>query len=135
MKNYSMEQIRNVVLLGHGGCGKTTMAEAMLYVTGQIKRQGKVDDGNTVGDYDPEEIRRKVSINTSIIPVEWKDTKINILDTLGYFDFVGEVSRQCKGGFCHHSCVCQIRCRSRNRKLGNMHGTKSPQNDFCQWYG
>ncbi|MBZ4667222.1 MAG: translation elongation factor 2, partial [Defluviitaleaceae bacterium] len=91
MKTYTMDQIRNVVLLGHGGCGKTTIAEAMLYVTGQIKRQGKVDEGNTVSDYDPEEIRRKFSINTSIIPVEWKDAKINILDTPGYFDFVGEV--------------------------------------------
>jgi elongation factor G len=93
MKTYTMDQIRNVVLLGHGGCGKTTIAEAMLYVTGQIKRQGKVDEGNTVSDYDPEEIRRKFSINTSIIPVEWKDAKINILDTPGYFDFVGEVKQ------------------------------------------
>ncbi|HOQ17074.1 MAG TPA: elongation factor G [Defluviitaleaceae bacterium] len=93
MKNYSMNQIRNVVLLGHGGCGKTTISEAMLYVSGQVKRQGKVDDGNTVSDYDPEEVKRKVSINTSIIPIEWKDHKINILDTPGYFDFVGEVKQ------------------------------------------
>ena len=90
MKNYSMNQIRNVVLLGHGGCGKTTISEAMLYVSGQVKRQGKVDDGNTVSDYDPEEVKRKVSINTSIIPIEWKDHKINILDTPGYFDFSSE---------------------------------------------
>lgn len=93
MKNYSMNQIRNVVLLGHGGCGKTTISEAMLYVAGQVKRQGKVDEGNTVSDYDSEEIRRKVSISTSIVPIEFKDHKINILDTPGYFDFVGEVKQ------------------------------------------
>ncbi|WP_058486241.1 elongation factor G [Defluviitalea phaphyphila] len=93
MKNYNMNQIRNTILLGHGGCGKTTISEAMLYVAGQIKRQGKVEEGNTVSDYDSEEIRRKVSINTSIIPIEWKGYKINILDTPGYFDFVGEVKQ------------------------------------------
>ena len=91
MKSYTANEVRNVVLLGHSGCGKTTVTESALYHSGAIKRQGSVDLGNTVSDYDPEEIRRKVSVSTSIIPIEWKDTKINLLDTPGYFDFVGEV--------------------------------------------
>ncbi len=91
MKNYSANVIRNVVVLGHSGCGKTSIVEAALNVAQVTTRLGKVDDGNTVSDYDPEEIKRKVSISTSIIPVEWMDNKINFLDTPGYFDFVGEV--------------------------------------------
>ena len=90
MKNYTAEKVRNVVLLGHSGSGKTTYAEAALFYSGATKRFGKVDEGNTVGDYEAEEIRRKVSINTSVLPVEWQDTKINFLDTPGYFDFISE---------------------------------------------
>lgn len=90
MKNYTADKIRNVVLLGHSGSGKTTYAEAALFYSGATKRFGKVDEGNTVSDYEAEEIRRKVSINTAILPVEWQDTKINFLDTPGYFDFVAE---------------------------------------------
>ena len=91
MKNYASKRVRNVVLLGHSGSGKTTYSEAALYYSGATKRFGKVEDGNTVSDYEAEEIRRKVSINTSVIPVEWQDTKINFLDTPGYFDFAAEV--------------------------------------------
>ena len=91
MKNYASNRVRNVVLLGHSGSGKTTYSEAALYYSGATKRFGKVEDGNTVSDYEAEEIRRKVSINTSEIPVEWQDTKINFLDTPGYFDFAAEV--------------------------------------------
>lgn len=91
MKNYASNRVRNVVLLGHSGSGKTTYSEAALYYSGATKRFGKVEDGNTVSDYEAEEIRRKVSINTSAIPVEWQDTKINFLDTPGYFDFAAEV--------------------------------------------
>ncbi len=94
MKKYKVEQIRNVVLLGHGGCGKTMLAEAMLFSAKAIERFGKVDDGTSTMDHDPEEIKRKISIGTSIAPLEYRDTKINILDTPGFFDFVGEV----KGG-------------------------------------
>ncbi len=90
MKNYAANRVRNVVLLGHSGSGKTTYTEAALYYSGATKRFGKVEDGNTVSDYEAEEIRRKVSVNTSVIPVEWQDTKINFLDTPGYFDFVSE---------------------------------------------
>ncbi|MGI6118181.1 MAG: elongation factor G [Bilifractor sp.] len=90
MKVYRTDKIRNVVLLGHGGAGKTTLAEAMAYLSGITNRLGKVADGNTVSDYDKEEIKRKFSISTSVIPIEWNDCKINILDTPGFFDFVGE---------------------------------------------
>lgn len=93
MKDYSAEKIRNICLMSHGGSGKTTLAEAMLYNTGVLDRFGRVADGTTTTDYDPEEIKRKVSINTAIAPCEWKDFKINILDTPGYFDFVGEVKQ------------------------------------------
>lgn len=90
MKNYTADKVRNVVLLGHSGSGKTTYAEAALFYSGATKRFGKVDEGNTVSDYEAEEIRRKVSINTSVLPVEWQGTKINFLDTPGYFDFISE---------------------------------------------
>ncbi len=91
MKNYSASEIRNVVVLGHSGCGKTSIVEAALNIAGVTSRLGKVTDGNTVSDYDQEETKRHVSINTSVIPVEWLDSKINFLDTPGYFDYVGEV--------------------------------------------
>ena len=92
MKGYTSETIRNVALLGHGGCGKTTFLEAALYATGVINRMGRVEDGNTVSDYDKMEIERGYSINTSVVPIEWKNSKINFIDTPGYFDFVGEVN-------------------------------------------
>ncbi|MBQ7432995.1 MAG: elongation factor G [Lachnospiraceae bacterium] len=91
MKVYGTEQIRNVVLLGHGGSGKTTLAEAFAYVAGITSRTGRVEDGNTISDYDKEEIRRGFSISASVIPVEYDDIKINLIDTPGYFDFTGEV--------------------------------------------
>lgn len=91
METYKYEKIRNVALLGHGGCGKTTLVEAMAYTTGITKRQGKVEEGSTISDFDKEEIKRLFSISTSVVPIIWEDTKINILDTPGYFDFVGEV--------------------------------------------
>ena len=93
MKDYGSEKIRNVCLLAHGGAGKTTLAEAMLFNTGALDRFGKVVDGTTTTDYDPEEIKRKVSISTALAPCEWKDHKINVIDTPGYFDFVGEVKQ------------------------------------------
>jgi len=89
--SYSVQNIRNICLLGHGGNGKTSLAESMLYQTGALDRMGKVTDGNTVSDYDPEETRRQFSISTSVIPVEYKGCKINVLDAPGYFDFSGEV--------------------------------------------
>ena len=91
MNIYTTDKIRNVVLLGHGGSGKTSLAEAFGYLSGITSRMGKVDDGNTLSDYSKEEQRRHFSISTSVIPIEWEGYKINIIDTPGYFDFVGEV--------------------------------------------
>lgn len=92
MKGYTSETIRNVALVGHGGCGKTTFLESVLKETGAIDRMGKVDEGNTVSDYDKMEKEKGYSINTSVVPVIWKENKINFIDTPGYFDFVGEVN-------------------------------------------
>ena len=89
--SYSAQNIRNICLLGHGGNGKTSLAESMLYLTGGTERLGKTPDGNTTCDYDPEETRRQISIGTAVAPVEYNGCKINVLDTPGYFDFVGEV--------------------------------------------
>ncbi len=91
MKVYRTDEIRNVVLLGHGGSGKTSLVEAMAYVSGATNRMGKVADKNTISDFDKEEQKREFSISTSLVPIEWEKAKINILDTPGYFDFVGEV--------------------------------------------
>ena len=90
MKTYKTDQIRNVALIGHSGSGKTTLTEAALFVAGVTNRQGRVEDGNTISDFGKEEIARKVSIGTTAIPIEWNNIKINIMDTPGYFDFVGE---------------------------------------------
>lgn len=91
MKEYSTESIRNVVLTSHSGAGKTMLAEAFLHFTGATTRMGKIEDGTTVSDFDEEEIRRGISLSTAVIPVEYKNVKINLLDTPGYTDFVGEV--------------------------------------------
>lgn len=91
MNVYTTDKIRNVVLLGHGSCGKTTLAEAMAYLAGLTSRMGRVEDKNTISDFDKEEQKRGISISTTTIPMEWEGCKINLLDTPGFFDFVGEV--------------------------------------------
>lgn len=91
MKSYPTENIRNIVLVGHGGSGKTTLAEALLYLSGAVNRLGKTTEGNTVTDFDEEEIRKGISIQTALAPIEWGGCKINILDAPGYADFVGEM--------------------------------------------
>ncbi len=91
MKVYQSDKIRNLSLIGHSGSGKTTLTEAILFLTGVTKRQGRIEDGNTVSDFGKEEITRKVSIGTAVIPAEWNDIKYNFLDTPGYFDFAGEM--------------------------------------------
>jgi elongation factor G len=91
MKEYETKQLRNVVLLGHGSAGKTSLAEAMLFASGAVNRMGEVEAGTTVADFDEEEMRRHISLNLALVPVEWGGCKINVLDTPGYTDFVGEV--------------------------------------------
>jgi len=91
MKVYTAEHIRNVALISHVGAGKTSLVDAALYDSGAVTRQGKVDEGNSVADYDPDELKRSMTLNAKVLPVEWKNTKINFIDTPGYADFVGEV--------------------------------------------
>ena len=92
MKVYNAKNIRNIAVAGHGGRGKTTLSEAMLFLAKATERLGRVADGNSVMDYDAEEKRRKTSVSTAVAPLEWKDIKINIMDTPGLFDFAGGIS-------------------------------------------
>jgi len=91
MKQYALEQIRNVALAGHGGSGKTTLAEHLLYIAGHIDRAGSIEAGNTTSDFDPEEQRRKISLSATLLPIEWEGHKINLIDTPGFPDFIGEL--------------------------------------------
>ena len=91
MQNYSTSDIRNIVLLGHNGDGKTTLAERLLFRSGALSRMGKIEDGTTASDFEPEEERRGGSVNLSVLPVEWAGKKLNVLDTPGYMDFLGEM--------------------------------------------
>ncbi len=90
MTDYKATDIRNIALVAHGGTGKTSLVEAMSFDAGLVNRLGRVDDGSTVSDFDPDEIKRKISVNLSLVPLEWNGTKINVIDTPGYADFVGE---------------------------------------------
>jgi len=101
MKQFQPQAIRNVVLMSHSGAGKTSLAESMLFTTGAISRLGKVDAGSTTSDYDPDEVKRQISINLTLLPCQWRETKINLIDTPGYSDFAGEVGaavRVCESG-------------------------------------
>src|SRR5438132_3359045 len=91
MKVYTAEHIRNVALISHVGTGKTSLVDAALYDTGAVTRQGKVDDGSSIADHDPDELKRSMTLNVKVLPVEWRNTKINFIDTPGYADFMGEV--------------------------------------------
>ncbi len=91
MKVYRAEQIHNVALISHVGAGKTSLVDAALYDSGAVTRQGKVDEGSSISDFDPDELKRRMSLNAKVLPVEWKNSKINLIDTPGYADFVGEV--------------------------------------------
>lgn len=108
MKRYETGQLRNVGLIGHGGCGKTTLTEAMVYAVGATTRMGRIEEGNTLSDHDPEETKRQISVNTSVIPCEWRGTKINIVDTPGYADFVGEVVGALRAVDCVLTVVCSV---------------------------
>ena len=91
MKEYTTESIRNIALVSHSSAGKTMLAEAFLHFTGATTRLGRIEDGTTVSDFEEEEIRRGISLSTSVLPIEYKGCKINVLDTPGYTDFIGEV--------------------------------------------
>src|SRR4030042_1041006 len=91
MEKYEMEKIRNVALFGHGDSGKTSLAEAMLFNAGEIKRMGRVDEGNTISDFDPDEQKRGISVSSTPLAFEWKGCKVNLIDTPGFADFIGEV--------------------------------------------
>ena len=95
MAKFGTDQIHNVALLGHGGSGKTTLAEALAFRTGATNRMGRVEDGSTISDWDAEEQRRGISINLSVVPIETDDARINLIDTPGYVDFVGRSSVRC----------------------------------------
>ncbi len=125
METYKYEKIRNVAVLGHGGCGKTTLVEAMAYTTGITNRQGKIEEGNTISDYDKEEVKRLFSISTTVVPIIWEDTKINLIDTPGYFDFVGEVEEAL------HACDAAVIVVS--AKAGVEIGTMKAW-DYCEKY-
>ena len=126
MDVFRTDRIRNVVLLGHGGAGKTTLAEAMAYLSGMTNRLGRVEDGNTVSDYDKEEIKRHFSISTTLIPVPWDKVKINVLDTPGYFDFVGEVEEAVSAA---DAAIIVV-----SGKAGVQVGTQKAWN-LCEKYG
>ena len=90
MKVFTTDKIRNVVLLGHGGSGKTSLVEAIAFLAGKTTRMGTVEAGNTLSDFEKEEIKRRNSLKTTIIPIEWEDHKINLMDTPGFHDYIGE---------------------------------------------
>ena len=117
MKDFKTEDIRNVALVGHGSTGKTSLAEAMLFSSGAIGRLGSVEDGTTVSDFDPDENKRKISINLSLLPCEWKGKKLNIIDTPGYADFVGEM----KTGLRAADAAIVVVCAASGVEVGTEH--------------
>lgn len=125
MNIYTTDKIRNIVLLGHGGSGKTSLAEAMAYLSGITSRMGKVEDGNTVSDFGKEEQKRKISISSSVIPIEWGGYKINVIDSPGFFDFAGEVEEAISAA---GAAVIVV-----NGKSGVEVGTKKAW-DLCEKY-
>ncbi len=125
MNVYTTDKIRNVAILGNGSCGKTTLVEAMAYLSGITSRMGTIQDGNTISDYDPEEVKRTFSINTSLVPIEWEGTKINLLDTPGYPGFVGEVDEAVSAA---DAAIIVV-----NGKSGVEAGTKKAW-DLCEKY-
>src|SRR3972149_2701050 len=97
MEQHGLENIRNLALLSHAGAGKTSLAEAILFTTATVNRLGKVDEGTTTSDYDPIEVKRRISITLSVLPCQWQQTKVYLLDTPGYSDFIAEVKGAIRG--------------------------------------
>jgi len=108
LKTYDTKHLRNVCLVGHGGAGKTSLTETFLFNSGVINRIGKITEGNTISDYLPEEVKHKVSISTSVIPIEWQGVKVNVLDTPGYIDFFGEVKSALRVAECGTLVLCGV---------------------------
>jgi len=108
LKTYDIKHLRNVCLVGHGGAGKTSLTETFLFNSGVINRIGKITEGNTISDYLPEEVKHKVSISTSVIPIEWQGVKVNVLDTPGYIDFFGEVKSALRVAECGILVLCGV---------------------------
>ena len=124
MPKYGLENIRNTVLLSHGGAGKTSLSEAILLNANIINRLGKVDDGSTTSDYEPDEIKEKIRINLSILPVEWQDSKITILDAPGYTDFVGDIKagmRVSEGAIIVVCAASGVEVDRASRAIGDNH--------------
>lgn len=136
MNVYTTDRIRNVVLLGHGGCGKTSLVEAMAYLAGLTTRMGTVADKNTISDFDKEETKRQFSIHTSVVAIPWKDNKINVLDTPGYFDFVGEVEEAVSAA---DAAIIVISGKRESRQARGAPGKSvkksSSTYDLCDRYG
>lgn len=136
MNVYTTDRIRNVVLLGHGGCGKTSLVEAMAYLAGLTTRMGTVADKNTISDFDKEETKRQFSIHTSVVAIPWKDSKINVLDTPGYFDFVGEVEEAVSAA---DAAIIVISGKRESRQARDAPGKSvkksSSTYDLCDRYG
>ena len=129
MKSYKSEALRNISLLAHGSAGKTSLTEAMLFATGVINRLGKVEEGTTVADFDDEEIQRRISLGTALIPCEWDGCKINVLDTPGYADFIGEVHQAVRNRF-------SLRSAGRHRgRVGHGRAGRAAPNDCHQQDG
>ncbi len=108
MKKYNSENIRNVALISHGSAGKTSLTEALLFTSGTINRLGKIEAGNTTTDYDPDETKKQVTINVGLAPLEWDDIKVNLLDTPGYFDFIGDVLGALRAADSVVAVVCAV---------------------------
>lgn len=136
MNVYTTDRIRNVVLLGHGGSGKTSLVEAMAYLAGLTTRMGTVADKNTISDFDKEETKRQFSIHTSVVAIPWKDSKINVLDTPGYFDFVGEVEEAVSAA---DAAIIVISGKRESRQARGAPGKSvkksSSTYDLCDRYG
>ena len=122
LRQYPADRIRNVGLFGHGGAGKTSLAEALLFDTKATTRLGRVEEGNTVTDYDPDEIKRGISVSAALAPVEWRETKVNVIDAPGYADFIpaGTPASPATSGWCSSSrrsagCSTSSKGRSSSR--------------------
>ena len=128
MKAYPIKDMRNVCILGHGGSGKTSLAESMLFLGKGTDRLGKVADGNTVSDYDAEEIKRKISIGSATAPLEWKNTKINLIDTPGFLDFSGEVLEATRAA---DGAIITVAAKAGVQSAPNLRGN-TPQSAKCR---